>query len=113
MSTINVKVEGIELSIDSRVLDDINTLRLIKTINRGGDEGTFAALDLFDLMLGDDVAKVEKHLADKDGYCSAESYSKFCAKVFQEVGGKNSGCSPLPSASTPTNCEQTSSLITD
>lgn len=85
----HVEVEGIGLDIDMRTVGDIRTLRLVRDARKGGDDAVFAALDLFDALLGDKRAEVEKALEDEDGYIPADSYVDFCAKVFEAVGAKN------------------------
>lgn len=85
----HVEVDGIGLDVDMRAVGDIRTFRLVKDAQRGGEEAAFAAIELFDAILGEQVEKVEKALADADGYVSAEVYIGFCAKVFEAVGAKN------------------------
>lgn len=84
-----VTVDGITINIDTRVLSDIRTVRLIAAAQDGGDEATFQALELFDRILGNQRETVEESLADADGYINAESYLEFCGRVFEAVGGKN------------------------
>ena len=84
-----VTVDGITLDVDVHVISDIRTLRLVRDIQRTGDDAVFAALDLFDLLLGDQRDRVEKALEDADGHVDAERYIEFCGRVFEAVGAKN------------------------
>lgn len=84
-----VEVDGLELDIDMRAVEDIRTLRLIAKVEKEGEEGVFAAVDLFDFILGDQVEKVMDHLKDEEGFVPSTAYSAFCADVLKAVGAKN------------------------
>ena len=88
-SVRHVEVGGIHVDVDMRVLGDVRTLRLVRDAQKGGERGAFAALDLFDRMLGDQREAVEKELSDEDGFCSSEAYMRFCTELFEAVGAKN------------------------
>ena len=83
-----VTVRGVELVIDMRVLKDVRTMRLIRAADKGGVEGAFSALELFDAVLGDQTGKVEEALS-KDGFCDSDDYTEFCIELINEVGAKN------------------------
>lgn len=87
--TKRVEVDGLELDIDMRAVEDIRTLRLIAKVEKEGEEGVFAAVDLFDFILGDQVEKVMDHLKDGEGFVPSTAYSAFCADVLKAVGAKN------------------------
>lgn len=87
--TKRVEVDGLELDIDMRAVEDIRTLRLIAKVEKEGEEGVFAAVDLFDFVLGDQVEKVMDHLKDEEGFVPSTAYSTFCANVLKAVGAKN------------------------
>ena len=84
-----VEIDGIPLDVDMRVVSDIRTLRLIRDVQKDGDDAAFKALDLFDRVLGDQRGRVEAALADADGYCPADAYLTFCTRIFEAVGAKN------------------------
>lgn len=84
-----VEIDGIPLDVDMRVVSDIRTLRLIRDVQKNGDDAAFKALDLFDRVLGDQRGRVEAALADADGYCPADAYLTFCTRIFEAVGAKN------------------------
>lgn len=84
-----VEVDGVEVSVDRRVLDDVRTFRLLVAMNEGGTEAGPAALKLFDRLLGDQVGRVTDALSDADGFCSVQRLATFCSKVFEAVGAKN------------------------
>lgn len=85
----HVEIDGIPLDIDMRAVTDIRTTRTIAKVQKGGADAAFAAIELFDRILGDQVGRVEAALGDEDGYCSAERYSDFAARIFEAVGAKN------------------------
>lgn len=84
-----VVVDGVGVDIDMRAVEDVRTLSLVAKMEAGGPDSVFAAVELFDFILGDQRGKVVGALSDEDGYCSAADFSAFCAKVLQEVGAKN------------------------
>lgn len=85
----HVTVDGIDLDVDMRVVGDISTLRKVREAQKGGSDAAFAALDLFDTILGTQRERVERELQDADGYLSSERYMAFCSHVFEAVGAKN------------------------
>lgn len=88
-SVRHVTVDGIDIDVDMRVVGDIRTLRKVREIQRGGSDAAFAALELFDAILGDQRGRVEDELRDDDGYLPATTYMDFCSHVFEAVGAKN------------------------
>ena len=85
-----VEVDGIALDVDMRVLKDVRTMRMLAEIRRcPEEESAFAILELFDRILGDQRAEVERALADADGFCESDRYLVFCNRVFEAVGAKN------------------------
>lgn len=85
-----VEVEGIEVDVDMRVISDIRTMRIIAEMQGKDDsESAFAAIKLFDRILGDHRDAVEKALSDEDGFCSADRYINFAMRLFEAVGAKN------------------------
>lgn len=84
-----IEVDGIPLDIDMRAVSDIRTLRAIGEIQKGGNGSTFAAVELFDRILGDCREAVEAALSDEDGYCPADAYCDFAVRIFEAVGAKN------------------------
>lgn len=85
-----VEVDGITVDVDMRVIADIRTMRIIADVQGKGDsESAFAAIRLFDRILGDQRDAVEKALSDEDGFCPAERYISFAMRLFEAVGAKN------------------------
>lgn len=85
-----VVVDGIAVEVDMRRMTDIRTVRRLQRAQRLGDElGGPVVLEVFDDILGDQVDRVTDALSDEDGYCPAERYSRFVARVMREAGGKN------------------------
>lgn len=85
----HVVIDGIPLDIDMRMVSDIRTMRMIGEIQKGGEGSTFAAVELFDRILGDQREAVEDALSDADGYCPADAYCEFAVRIFEAVGAKN------------------------
>ena len=50
---------------------------------------SFAAITLFDFLLGDQRESAIEQLSDEDGFCDAERFVAFCAKLLDAVGAKN------------------------
>lgn len=85
-----VEVDGITVDVDMRVIADIRTMRIIADVQGKNDsESAFAAIRLFDRILGDQRESVEKALSDKDGFCPVERYVSFAMRLFEAVGAKN------------------------
>ena len=85
-----VEVDGIEVDVDMRVISDIRTMRIIADVQGKDDsESAFAAIRLFDRILGDQREMVEKALSDADGYCPVDRYVTFAMRIFEAVGAKN------------------------
>ena len=85
-----VTVEGITVDVDMRVIADIRTMRIIADVQGKDDsESAFAAIRLFDRILGDQRDAVEKALSDADGYCPVDRYVTFAMRIFEAVGAKN------------------------
>lgn len=87
-----VTVDGITVTIDTRVVNDIRTVRLFGEAQRKAktSEAGFLGLQLFDRILGDaNREHVEEALADADGYVDSEAYAAFCSKVLEQVVPKN------------------------
>lgn len=85
-----VEVDGIAVDVDMRVIADIRTMRIIADVQGRDDaESAFAAIRLFDRILGDQRDAVEKALSDGDGFCPVERYVGFAMKLFEAVGAKN------------------------
>ena len=84
-----IEIDGIPLEIDMRAMADIHALRAIGEIQKGGEGSTFAAVELFDRILGDQREAVEDALSDADGYCPADAYCEFAVRIFEAVGAKN------------------------
>lgn len=85
-----VEVDGITVDVDMRVIADIRTMRIIAEMQGKDDaESAFAAIRLFDRILGDQREAVERALSDADGYCPVERYVAFAMKLFEAVGAKN------------------------
>lgn len=82
----HVEVDGVSLDVDMRRMNDYRTLALIAKVE-GGD--SFAAISLFDFILGDERDRCLAELSDADGFCPAEKFAAFCAKVIEAVGAKN------------------------
>lgn len=81
-----VSVMGVDLDVDMRRVTDYRTLSLIAKME-GGD--SFAAVQLFDFILGPERDRCVEELSDSDGFCDAERFSAFCAGVIKAVGAKN------------------------
>lgn len=86
----HVEVDGIEVDVDMRVIADIRTMRIIADVQGKDDsESAFAAIRLFDRILGDQRDAVEDALSDEDGFCPVERYVGFAMRLFEAVGAKN------------------------
>lgn len=85
-----VEVDGIEVDVDMRVISDIRTMRIIADMQGKDDaKSAFAAIRLFDRILGDQRDAVEDALSDEDGFCPVERYVGFAMRLFEAVGAKN------------------------
>ena len=85
-----VEVDGITVDVDMRVISDIRTMRIIADVQGRDDTASaFAAIRLFDRILGDQRERVEKALSDADGYCPVDRYVNFAMRLFEAVGAKN------------------------
>lgn len=85
-----VEVDGITVDVDMRVIADIRTMRIIADVQGKNDaDSAFAAIKLFDRILGDQREMVEKALSDADGYCPVDRYVNFAMRLFEAVGAKN------------------------
>lgn len=85
-----VEVDGITVDVDMRVIADIRTMRIIADVQGKDDaESAFAAIKLFDRILGDQREAVEAALSDADGYCPVDRYVAFAMLLFEAVGAKN------------------------
>ena len=83
-------VDGIDVDVDMRVIKDIRTMRIIADVQGKDDaESAFAAIRLFDRILGDRREEVEAALSDEDGFCPVDRYVTFAMRLFEEVGAKN------------------------
>ena len=83
-------VDGIAVDVDMRVIKDIRTMRIIADVQGKDDaESAFAAVRLFDRILGDQREAVEEALSDEDGFCPVERYVGFAMRLFEAVGAKN------------------------
>lgn len=82
----HIEVDGIALDIDVRRIKDYRTLSLIAKVE-GGD--MFAAIQLFDFLLGDQRDKAVKAMTDESDYCDAEAFMGLCSKVLEAAGAKN------------------------
>lgn len=81
-----VELDGIKVKIDMRRVKDYRTVAMIARIDKGE---TFAAVELFDFLLGDEQDKVIEKLSDADGFCDAETFVTFCTRLLEKVGAKN------------------------
>ena len=85
-----VTVEGITVDVDMRIIADIRTMRIIADVQGRDDTASaFAAIRLFDRILGDQREAVEAALSDADGYCPVDRYVSFAMRLFEAVGAKN------------------------
>lgn len=85
-----VEVDGITVDVDMRVIADIRTMRIIADVQGKNDsESAFAAIKLFDRILGEQRETVESALSDADGFCPVERYVAFAMRLFEAVGAKN------------------------
>lgn len=82
----DVEIDGVKLSIDMRRVKDYRTMSLLAKVE-GGDE--FAAVSLFDFILGDNRDAAIEALSDEDGFCDATRFADFCSRVFEACGAKN------------------------
>lgn len=86
----HTEVDGISVDVDMRVIKDIRTMRIIADVQGKDDaESAFAAIKLFDRILGDQREEVEKALSDDDGFCPVDRYVTFAMRLFEAVGAKN------------------------
>lgn len=85
-----VEIDGIAVDVDMRVIADIRTMRIIADVQGKDDaESAFAAIKLFDRILGDQREAVERALSDEDGFCPVDRYVNFAMRLFEAVGAKN------------------------
>lgn len=85
-----VTVDGIDVDVNMRIIADIRTMRIIADVQgKDNSESAFAAIKLFDRILGDQREAVEAALSDADGYCPVERYVTFAMRLFEAVGAKN------------------------
>lgn len=85
-----VEVDGIAVDVDMRVIADIRTMRIIADVQGKDDaESAFAAIKLFDRILGEQRETVGSALSDADGFCPVERYISFAMRLFEAVGAKN------------------------
>lgn len=82
----HVDVDGVSIDIDMRRVKDYRAMSLIAKVEAGD---SFAAITLFDFLLGDQRESAIEQLSDEDGFCDAERFVGFCGKLLTEVGAKN------------------------
>ena len=89
-NALRVSVDGVDLSIDRRAVKDIRTFRLIGEVEQGGSRAPFAAVELFDFLLGDEQRRaVEKELADEAGFVDSDRYALLLVKLLSSPELKN------------------------
>lgn len=77
---------GFEFEVDERMLKDMRFVRVF----REWQKNNFAQADVLDYMLGKDgAAKLEEHLADKDGYVDAQKVADEMDEILEIVQEKN------------------------
>lgn len=82
----HVEVDGVSIDIDMRRVRDYRALSLIAKVEAGD---SFAAITLFEFLLGNQKDAAIEQLSDEGGFCDAERFVKFCGKLLTEVGAKN------------------------
>lgn len=82
----HVDVDGVSIDLDMRRVKDYRAMSLIAKVEAGDG---FAAITLFDFLLGDQRESAIGQLSDEDGFCDAERFVAFCAKLLDAVGAKN------------------------
>lgn len=82
----HVDVDGVSIDIDMRRVKDYRAMSLIAKVEAGD---SFAAITLFDFLLGDQRESAIEQLSDDDGFCDAERFVAFCARLLDAVGAKN------------------------
>lgn len=89
-NALRVSVGGVDLSIDRRAVKDIRTFRLIGEVEKGGSRAPFAAVELFDFILGDEQRRaVEKELADEAGFVDSDRYALLLMELLNSLELKN------------------------
>lgn len=82
----HAEIDGVSLDVDMRRVRDYRAMSLIAKVESGD---SFAAITLFDFLLGDQRGSAIDQLSDADGFCDAERFVQFCGKLLNEVGAKN------------------------
>ncbi len=82
----HVGIDGASVDIDMRRVRDYRAMSLIAKVEAGD---SFAAISLFEFLLGDQKDSAIEQLSDADGFCDAERFVQFCGKLLNEVGAKN------------------------
>ncbi len=78
---------GYEFDVDERMLKDMRFVRVF----REWQKNNFAQADVLDCMLGKDgAAKLEEHLADKDGYVDSGKIADEMGEILEIIQEKNS-----------------------
>lgn len=83
-----IKVQGIEISIDPNVMDDMRVIDYLYQIQHTDDDegaGALAIAPLFRLICGKSYAKVMKHLQEPDGRVPAEKAGRYLMEIIKQV----------------------------
>lgn len=88
--TVKLK-DGFEVSIDETHLNDWKLLKLIRGIDKGDAS---LSVDVLEMLLGDDLDKLEKHL-EVDGVTTIDAMGFALAEIIESaIELKNSQSSP-------------------
>lgn len=69
---------GFEYKIDKRRLDNYELFEKLREL----EENPLKAVDVIELMLGDDKDKLRDHLRDEDGFVSMEKMNEEILEIF-------------------------------
>lgn len=85
--SVAVEVDGVNLTIDSAALEDIETLDMLDEVSGGN---VLKVKKLMVSVFGDDGwGAVKEHLADGNGRVNAGDAAEFFGRVLEEYGAKN------------------------
>lgn len=82
MAEINFEVRGIPLSVEEEVFDDYRTLRLFARIRK---DDTFAAVELFERVFGEEQVDNLIEQLEQDGTCKASDFVEFAFEAIDEA----------------------------
>lgn len=80
---ISIKTaSGLELTFPRKKLDDWETMKLLRDIDKGED---FKLIDLCERLFDDDIEKIKEHVKDEDGDVTFTAMAEEIALIFSAV----------------------------